>query len=143
MSERNETMSAETKLKAWLIVVLATIALLAIGVAGVTGEMVIVIHNESAFVMTRIELNGDTVPWTQVVPDVPPGESVAVRVTQSLGESGLGIRIDAGGSHFAKSDAAYLVDGGGGDSATFTFRKSHAVEATHTRAPTWHWKRIL
>ncbi len=99
-------------------------------------DFVAVIHNDSAFTLTDVEVNGDGV-WAQPVSDIPPGAKVSVLVKQVFSESGLGIRFVANGTEVAKEDVAYVVRGGRGTTATFTVQENLDVNAAHHQFPSW------
>ena len=99
-------------------------------------DFVAVIRNNSSFLMSDVEVNGDD-QWSQPVPDIPPGDKVRVLVTQHFVESGLGIRFIANGTEVTKGEVAYVMYGGRGTTATFTILEDLNVTATYSLFPSW------
>lgn len=132
--------------KRWMTAVGAVVVAGGGIVAGVSGDAVIVIRNESGGVLADVEIGGDGGElefWTQSLPDVAAGETVSSRITESHGESGLRIRVVMDGAEAEKSDIAYLMNGGQGTTTEVVVYQGGRVEAHHESWPSWHWRRLF
>ena len=90
------------------------------------------IQNNSAYVLTEVELNGEG-DWSQPVPDIPAGADVHVLIDQTFSESGLAIRFTANKAEVSKEGVAYVSNGGLGSTARFTVDPDLNVEASFVR----------
>lgn len=87
------------------------------------------IQNNSAYVLTEVELNGEGA-WSQPVPDIPAGATVLVLIDQTFSESGLAIRFTANHTEVSQGGVGYVMASGKGSTASFTVDQDLNVVAT-------------